>query len=43
MSSEESLINQLTPEQRAMVIEKMANFLYQTEKKKKALERLSKL
>ena len=43
MSSDESLINQLTPEQRAMVIEKMADFLYKKEKKKKALERLSKL
>ena len=43
MSSEDSLINQLTPAQRAMVIEKMADFLYKKEQKRKALERLSKL
>jgi|GEM_PF-6175117 len=43
MKEKESLIKNLTSEQRAMVVEKLADFLYKKEQKKKALEKLSKV
>ena len=43
MKEKESLIKNLTSEQRSMVVEKLADFLYQQEQKKKALEKLSKI
>ena len=43
MSSKESIIGGLTAKQREMVVERLAEFLYKQNKKKEALEKLSKI